>query len=416
MSNVSLLYEKNIVGKYKKSLDYLHNHLPIFQKIGQLAYKADLSSTRQLMNFHGNPELKFKSVLVAGTNGKGSVTTLLAEIFRKNNYKVGLYTSPHFKDFRERIRINKKKIRKTYVVDFIEENKHQWKSISPSFFEITVAMAFSYFAENKVDIAIVEVGMGGRLDSTNVLVPELSIITRIGMDHQKYLGDSLEKIATEKAGIIKKGQSVIIGQNQTVAREAIERIARGQNAQLFQAISFQGELPEEVPIYQRENIGTVLMAIKVLHSKGWELQEKKVLKHCIRTLQKNILPGRWQTLSEQPKIVAEAAHNLDGMEVCLKQLQKESYEDLHIVFGTVNDKSYAPILNMLPKSAHYYWCKAEIPRGENAAALREAGIKIGLKGQAYDSVQEAFKEAKKQAEANDFVLITGSIFVIAEIL
>ncbi len=402
--------------KYRKSIKYLYNRLPIFQKIGQMAYKEDLSRTKALMKLHNNPEKKFKSVLVAGTNGKGSISTMLSEIFRKNGYKTGLYTSPHFKDFRERIRINGKKISKSYVKSFVSEHKENWKSIEPSFFEVSVAMAFSYFAHEEVDIAIVEVGMGGRLDSTNVLQSDLGIISRIDLDHQQFLGDTIAEIAREKAGIIKERQEVVIGQNQEEAIDSIKEIAKQKNANLNFAERYKGDLDSTIPEYQRENIGTVIQACMMLKKNGWTLDTKRFDKQISKTLLGNKLKGRWQQIGSNPLIIADAAHNKNGLKALNLQLSKTNFNRLHIVYGTVKDKDYEESLKNLPKNAMYYFCKADIPRGLETKMLVQSASKIGLQGEAFDKVKIAFLAAKQQAKKDDLILVTGSIFVIAEVL
>ena len=367
------------------------------------------------MELHGNPHMKFKSIHIAGTNGKGSVSTMLSEILRKNDYKTGLYTSPHFKDYRERIRINAKKISKSFVSNFVGDHMMAWEEIQPSFFEITVAMAFSYFAEQEVDIAVIEVGMGGRLDSTNVLSPELGIITRIAMDHQQFLGDSLEKIAGEKAGIIKDNMNLVLGENKQVVIDKVEEVARNKNAKVIRGQAYEKDLPAELPLYQRENIGTVLSACDSLIQLGWTLDKSRLEQRILKTLKGNKLKGRWQILGQRPLIVAEAAHNESGIAQLLKQLEQCKYDKLHIVFGCSKDKE-ASIFKLLPKDAHYYFCKADIPRGLETEKLMGFAVRYSWNAKSYESVNQAFTAAKANASDRDMVLVTGSIFVIAELL
>lgn len=407
---------KNNSIKYNKTLEYLFDQLPFFQRIGEKAYKRDLVATINLLRSIDDPQKNFKSILIAGTNGKGSVSTLLSEIFRKNHYKVGLYTSLHFKDFRERIRISGKKIKKKRVIEFVSKNKNNWENLKPSFFEMTVAMAFDHFSNENVDIAIVEVGMGGRLDSTNVLKPELSVITRIGMDHQNFLGETIEEIAAEKGGIIKNNGSVVISNNLESVWDVLERSSKDKNAIMHRADTFDGKLPHHVPDYQRENIGTVLRVCELLIEKGWKLDSPSINEIINKTLESKKLKGRWQVLSENPLVIADAAHNENGVKALVQQLSKMDYQSLHIVLGMVNDKDIEQVLSMLPKKANYYFCKADIPRGLDANLLKDQATRHGLHGTSFTSVKEAFQEAMRIASAEDMLLVTGSIFTLAEVL
>ena len=393
----------------------MYTRLPIFQRDGSSAYKKDLANTLTLMQSLGNPERAFKSVHIAGTNGKGSISILLSEVYRKNGYKIGLYTSPHLKDFRERIRVNGKKIPKEAVVSFVQSHAEHWQKIGASFFEITVAMAFDYFRDQQVDLAIIEVGMGGRLDSTNVILPELSIISKIGMDHQQFLGDTIEEIAQEKAGIIKPGVPVVLGKN----IESVEQVIITQANELKSKVMLADnnasfKLP--IPDYQNENLNTVITAIKELKAQGWDLDHKKVNKAIRNTFEKGKIKGRWQVLKKSPLTIADCAHNRDGIYELVNEIEKLKFEQLHIVFGTVKDKDPEYILKLLPQNAKYYFCKADIPRGFDASELSKLARDQGLNGNPFKSVKKALKQAKKNAKENDLIIITGSIFVIAEVI
>ncbi|MBO4737937.1 MAG: bifunctional folylpolyglutamate synthase/dihydrofolate synthase [Bacteroidales bacterium] len=428
---------------YTQTLAYLYNSLPVYQRIGAAAYKKDLNNTIALLAGLGNPEKKLKSIHIAGTNGKGSVSHNLASIFQEAGFKTGLYTSPHLKDFRERIRINGKKISKNYIVDFVEKNKQLFEKIQPSFFEMTVAMAFSYFAENKVDIAIVETGMGGRLDSTNVLNPDLSIITNISWDHTQFLGDTLAKIATEKAGIIKQDIPIIIGETQPETTAVFVQKAKEMNAPLYFAdkqIDIKETYTEDTasgflmhfdvfdnkgralykdiqtPLtgdYQIKNFKSVLLATQLFQHKLDTTAVTRGIANCIKNTQ---LQGRWQVLSKQPLIIADTGHNQAGLSYIFHQLQTIKHEKLHIVFGVVNDKDLGKILPLLPKDAKYYFCQAQIPRALEARMLQQNAKQYGLEGKTYSSVKNALRRARYHATANDLIFVGGSTFVVAEVL
>jgi len=429
---------------YSETLEYLFTRLPMFQRSGPVAYKNNLDNTIQLDNLLGNPHTKFKSVHVAGTNGKGSVSHMLAAILQQAGYKTGLYTSPHLKDFRERIRINGKMISEDFVVDWVGKfrfNNEMWK-IEPSFFELTVALAFDYFAREKVDIAVVEVGLGGRLDSTNIIRPELSIITNIGLDHVALLGDTIEKIAVEKAGIIKPGVPVVVGTTQKETKEIFSAIAERLHSPLFFAdqkyrinyamLGLDGK--QQVAVekngtpflpdlkmdltgsYQQKNLPAVLNAIDILKNQGWEISDKAVFEGLSNTTGLTGLRGRWQILGANPKIVCDTAHNVDGIKQVTDQLKQTPYKNLHIVFGMVNDKEPDNILKLLPQNATYYFTRANIPRALNEKELMTKALEFGLHGESFSSVKEAFISAKKQAGKNDVIFVGGSTFVVAEIL
>ncbi len=401
---------------YSQTLEFLYSHLPMFQRIGAAAYRADLSNTIALCKAAGNPERDLKCIHVAGTNGKGSTSHLLASIFMEAGYKVGLYTSPHLKDFRERITINGKMISKKFVVDFTEKYKNDFKKIEPSFFEMTVVMAFEYFKKQKTDINIIEVGMGGRLDSTNVIVPELSVITTISKDHVQFLGNDLRSIAREKGGIIKEGISVVkawtsnpsvrqgadispkTGENLAVD-DVLKKIAKQKNSKFILAPKtpkkkYECELKGD---YQQMNISTVLTAVSEMKLHNWKISETNIKKGISKVVTNTNLQGRWQTLSKNPLTICDIGHNEEGIKEIVKGIKKIKYDHLHFVIGTVNDKDVSTMLSLLPKKATYYFCQAKIPRAMKAEELKELGEKFGLKGELYISVKKALQQAKKNA-------------------
>ncbi len=405
---------------YQATIDYLTSNLPMYQRIGKAAYKADLQNTIDLCNILGNPQNSFRSIHIAGTNGKGSLAHMLSSVLQVSGFKVGLYTSPHYRDFRERIRINGEKIPKQIVCDFVEKHKKAFDDISPSFFEMTVGMAFEYFASEKVDVAILETGMGGRLDSTNVVTPELSIITNIGYDHTDFLGDTLEKIASEKAGIIKQEVPVVIGERKEETTAVFVNIANKMNAPLNFT---DGPIPESKfnissvgGDYQRENVGTLLKSIEVLKQMDYSIPAEAVKEGIEKVIPNTGFMGRWQTLAEHPLTICDAAHNAEGFTKVLLQLNKIEYKQLHFVFGSVADKELATILPLFPKDAFYYFCKPDIPRGMEVDLLRSKAASWGLKGEAYGSVNEAWEAARLLANAKDLVFIGGSSFVVAEVV
>ena len=399
---------------YKKTLDYLFSRLPIYQRNGVIAYKKDINNIISATKILKDPHKKFRSIHIAGTNGKGSIAHMLSSIFQEAGYKVGLYTSPHLKDFRERIKINGKMINQKKVIDFVKKYKYDFEKINLSFFEFTVALAFNYFAKEKIDIGIIETGLGGRLDSTNIIHPELSIISNIGIDHTNLLGNTIEKIAKEKAGIIKSNTPIIIGRNQKKIRNILIDVANKKNASLTYSSphNYQTDLNGN---YQIENINTVVTAILELHKLGWKIKNKDIKNGLINTKKNTGILGRWQILKEKPLIICDIAHNKDGINAIFKQLKKQKYNNLHIVFGTVNDKSL-DILSFLPKDAKYYFCKPNIPRGLDEVILQNSASKQKLKGKCYNSVKNALKAAKINANKDDLIFIGGSTFIVAEIL
>lgn len=390
----------------------------MYQRVGKSAYKADLTATINLANYLKNPEKSFKTIHVAGTNGKGSTSHMLASVFQEAGYKTGLYTSPHLKDFRERIKINGEMIPKQYVLEFVENHKPYFEKNQLSFFEMTVGLAFDYFRNEKVDIAIVEVGMGGRLDSTNIITPEVSVITNIGLDHVQFLGNSLTEIASEKAGIIKKEIPIIIGETLRETKPVFERIAAEKNAPITfaESIDFSNYTSDLKGIYQQKNIKTVLAALKLLREKGWNISEEAIEKGLLNTIKNTGLMGRWQVLSDAPKVICDTAHNKDGLKLVMQQLENESFEKLHIVLGVVNDKDLDSVLPLFPKNATYYFCKPNIPRGLDASLLLTKARGFGMIGEEYMSVEKAYKAATKVASRNDLIFVGGSTFVVAEVL
>ena len=404
---------------YEDTVNWMFRQLPMYQNQGQTAYKADLSNSISLASHLGNPEKMFKSIHVGGTNGKGSTCHMIASVLQEAGLKVGLYTSPHISDFRERIKINGQPVSKEFVVDFIQSNLSYFQTHSLSFFEMTVGMAFKYFAEEQVDVAVIEVGLGGRLDSTNIIRPVLSVITNIGFDHMRFLGDTLEAIAGEKAGIIKQGVPVVIGETQVETERVFREKARTENAPIYFAdqntrkTDWTCDLKGE---YQRLNLKTALEALRV-----WSLLEKKVDRDTIQRGLNNIvantgLQGRYHVIEFNPKVVCDTAHNREGLSLVLEQIQSEKYNSLHIVVGTVNDKDLDRIVDLFPAGADYYFCRPDIERGLDANILRSKFIVNGLNGEVYNSVWEAFISAKKRAAPGDLIFVGGSTFVVAEVL
>jgi dihydrofolate synthase/folylpolyglutamate synthase len=403
---------------YQETLDWMFSQLPMYQRQGQAAFKKDLSNTILLANHLENPEKGFKSIHVAGTNGKGSTSHMLASVLQEAGYKVGLYTSPHLKDFRERIKINGKEVSKQFVTGFIKRNKAFFEASHLSFFEMTVGMAFEYFSKQKVDIAVIEVGLGGRLDSTNIITPEVSVITNIGLDHTQFLGTTLKEIAFEKGGIIKPNIPVVIGETQKETQDVFKSLAEKHNASIIFADQEVNEAyaSDLIGSYQSKNIKTAVNALKILNQLGFHISKENI-KNGLLKVQKNTgLLGRWQVLNTKPKVVCDTGHNREGLSYVLKQLSNEKYNTLHIVFGVVNDKDLSTIVDLLPKKAIYYYCKPDIPRGLNADQLKDALKAFGLEGEVYASVNEAYKTALKNANSNDFIFIGGSTFVVAEII
>lgn len=411
----------------------------MFSHSGVKAYKADLKNTLLLTNFLGNPQNKIKTIHVAGTNGKGSVSHMLAAVLQENHFKTGLYTSPHLKDFRERIKVNGQMISESFVIDFVERTKEISEEIKPSFFELTFAMALDYFAEEKVDVAVIETGLGGRLDSTNVITPILSIITNISYDHTDILGDTLGKIAFEKAGIIKPAIPVVIGETVEETKSVFEKKAKETNSEIFFAkdefeiissaydvkflhleilnkttkekLNYQLDLNG---IYQEKNILTVLSATKILKN-HFSLKEDKIKSALSNVKKRTGLFGRWDVIHQNPTIALDVAHNEDGIKQLLNQINKSTFKDLHIVFGMVKDKDLQKVLVQLPKNATYYFTKAHNPRALEQEALKEKAKEYHLTGDSYPDVNQSLKAALHNASTEDLIVICGSVFVIAEV-
>ncbi len=427
-------------NNYQDTLDFLYGQLPMFTRIGSSAYKKDLDNIKALCEALGNPEQKFKSIHVGGTNGKGSTSHMLSAILQKAGYKVGLHTSPHLKDFRERIRINGSMTSELSVIEFVNQHLDLIKQIDPSFFELSVAMAFDVFAKEKVDIAVIEVGLGGRLDSTNIIDPLLSIITNIGFDHMDFLGNTLPAIATEKAGIIKQKIPVIIGESIPETRAVFEAKAEASHSKIYFAQNewqiIGGQKNEFLEIeashkqngktihleldltgsYQLKNLPAVLLAVNELRKQGFEISDeqlKSALKQ-VKTLTE--LQGRWQIIQENPKVICDTGHNEDGIREVLKNISFTTHQQLHMVWGMVKDKDISKVLGMLPKSAAYYFCQPAIPRAKVVNELLSEATVLGLKGNPYPSVREAYQAALNKAASGDLIFIGGSTFVVAEVL
>jgi dihydrofolate synthase / folylpolyglutamate synthase len=404
---------------YQETINWMFNQLPMYQLQGASAYKKDLTNAYLLADHLGNPEKKIQCIHVAGTNGKGSTSHMLASILQEAGYKVGLYTSPHLKDYRERIKINGIAISEDFVCDFINANKVFFEANDMSFFEMTVGLAFDYFAKEKVDIAIIEVGMGGRLDATNIITPLVSVITNIGLDHTQFLGNTLAAIAFEKAGIIKPNIPVVIGEYTAETQPVFLAKATENNAEIYFASDvIQETYPSDlVGDYQIHNKKTVVQTIAILNSqKDFKISENQIESGLLNVVRNTGLLGRWQQLGESPKIICDTAHNKNGLEIVLKQIQKEKFDTLHIVLGVVNDKDLVEILPLFPKEAIYYFCKPNIPRGLEATILQEKAAEFYLKGDVHNSVLESYEKALQNARQSDFIYIGGSTFVVAEIL
>jgi dihydrofolate synthase/folylpolyglutamate synthase len=411
----------------------------MFTRIGVAAYKKDLTNTIAFCNRLDHPEKKFKSVHIAGTNGKGSTSHMLAAVLQQAGYKTGLYTSPHLKDFRERIKINGEMISEAEIVDFVKAHQDFILALSPSFFEVTVAMAFEYFAQQNVDIAIIEVGLGGRLDSTNIISPELSIITNIGWDHMNLLGNTLPLIAAEKAGIIKPNIPVIIGEYQEEIISVFENKAKECNASFLLAENEWSVTDNQLSNHQRKlkinsaknsydlsldltgsyqikNVKAVLSAVQILNKLGFEIKEADVVSALADVKKLTGLMGRWQTLENNPLIICDTGHNLDGIKVVLENINQINYEKLHLIIGMVKDKDISKMLSLFPKNATYYFCSPNIERAKQATELQLEARNFGLIGDAYESVEQALLAAKKNANKKDFIFIGGSTFVVAEVV
>lgn len=421
---------------YEETVNYLYNCAPPFQQVGGVAYKEGLSNTISLDNHLGNPHRNFRTIHVAGTNGKGSCSHTIAAILQAAGYKVGLYTSPHLIDFRERIRVNGVPASKEFVVEFVRKEREFFEPLGPSFFELTTAIAFSYFAQEAVDVAIIEVGLGGRLDCTNIISPDLSVITNISLDHVQFLGNTLGSIAAEKAGIIKPGVPVVVGETTPETREIFQQKALEEQAPIIFAEdnnlvvnatpvssgyryettifgTIDGELGGD---YQVKNTNTILNSVIQLIGAGYNISEESILKGFSSVCGSTGLMGRWQTLATQPKTVCDAGHNIGGIRYIVNQLKREKYTTLRIVFGMVNDKEIDEVLAIMPKEAKYYFTQASIRRALPAEEMKNKAAAYGLKGNSYPSIKNALQVAQSEASPDDFIFIGGSCFVVADLL
>lgn len=428
---------------YQQTLDYLYSQLPMYQRVGKAAYKADLGITLALDEYFGHPHRQYPTVHVAGTNGKGSVSHMLASVLKEAGYRVGLYTSPHLKDFRERIRVNGKMVPEEFVMDFVKVHKQKFEEVKPSFFEMTVAMAFQFFAQEKVDIAVVEVGLGGRLDSTNIIHPEISVITNIGLDHTDLLGDTIDKIAYEKAGIIKPNTPVVISQAQPEIKHIFKKRATEEKSSIIFADEiFSGTerttdqlLFKEYDIeingkpyfdslrldlageYQLHNLIGAIATLDIINKQGKFSIGDDSIKQGLATVTKNTgILGRWHTIGHSPLIICDTGHNTEGVKQLVGQIQKTPHKHLHMIIGMVGDKNVEGILELLPREATYYFTRASIPRALDAEILAAKAKPFGLKGGMYKTVKGAIEEAKKNAGSNDLIFIGGSTFVVADAL
>lgn len=395
----------------------MFSRLPMYQRQGSIAFKKDLTNIKALCHSLGQPEKSFPSVHVAGTNGKGSTSHMIAAVLQEAGYKVGLYTSPHLKDFRERIRINGLPIEESAVISFIENNREFLKNQGLSFFEMTVGMAFDHFDQQQVDIAVIEVGLGGRLDSTNILDPLVSVITNIGYDHQQFLGETLQEIAVEKGGIIKPKTPVVIGEYQEEVIEIFEKVATDVGSPLYLADRLVQKKynTDLLGLYQLKNVKTAVQTVHLLRKMGFAVSEQQLERGLTHVVDNTGLKGRWQVLGENPKIVCDTAHNKEGLTAVMAQLREEKFESLHMVIGVVNDKQLDQVLTLLPSAAVYYFCKPEIPRGLPAEELLIKAKQYELIGQVYESVEKALEAAIANSGSTDFIYIGGSTFVVAEL-
>lgn len=422
---------------YQETIDYLFNVTPLFQNIGKDAYKEGLDNTIILDNHFNNPHKKFRTIHIAGTNGKGSCSHTIAAILQSAGYKTGLYTSPHLIDFSERIKVNGEPIEKEFVIDFVKQNKDFFEPLHPSFFELTTAMAFLYFAEKKVDVAVIEVGLGGRLDCTNIITPDLSIITNISFDHTQFLGNTLKDIAKEKAGIIKEKKPVIIGEYTPETKTVFEDKAKSTNSDiifaednklingykqtengllLYKSDKIKDLYGELNGLYQVKNTNTILNAVYKLIELGYNIDETNIKNGFRNVCHLTGLMGRWQKLEENPTIICDTGHNIGGMKYIVEQLSRMKYDKLHIIIGMVNDKDISGVISLLPKNAKYYFTQASVKRALPAEQVKEIANNHGLKGEAYSSVEKALTIAKNNAKENDLIFIGGSTFIVADLI
>lgn len=422
---------------YEETLHYLYTSTPLFQNVGKDAYKEGLENTYELDKHFGHPHKQFKTIHIAGTNGKGSCSHTLAAILQSAGYKTGLYTSPHLVDFRERIRVNGTPVPKDHITSFVEENRSFFEPLHPSFFELTTAMAFKYFAEQHVDVAIIEVGLGGRLDCTNIITPDMCIITNISFDHTQFLGNTLEKIAKEKAGIIKSGIPVVIGETSTETRTVFQNKAAETHApitfaedeslvedwktgtdgyRIYQTKDYADLKGELGGLYQIKNTNTILTAVRQLKQIGYTITEQDVRNGFANVCKLTGLMGRWQTIETSPKVICDTGHNVGGISYIVEQLKHETYKHLHIVIGMVNDKDISGVLSLLPKDADYYFTQASVKRALPAEEMAQKAYAANLQGSYYDNVQTALEAAKAKADKDDLIFVGGSSFIVADLL
>ncbi|MEO9484642.1 MAG: folylpolyglutamate synthase/dihydrofolate synthase family protein [Ekhidna sp.] len=401
---------------YQETLEYLFARLPMYQRVGKVAYKKDLTNTLRLLDFLKEPHTKFKSVHIAGTNGKGTSAHCIAAALQSSGYKVGLYTSPHLKSFTERIRINGNEVSESFVVDFVDRIGPIIEEIAPSFFEITVAMAFDFFAKEKVDIAIIETGLGGRLDSTNVITPEVSLITNIGFDHMEMLGETLPEIAKEKAGIIKQGVPVVIGEvDEKSTFPVFKEVATALNAPLIVSKETSWKPNRLAPNYLVKNLPGILTVLEELTRQGWEIGEHQMYAAIDQVNELTGLKGRFQILGENPLVIADVSHNEDGLKVLFDQAKDLNQGMMHLIFGSVKEKSLAPIFKLIPPNTKIHWTQSSVPRALPVEELAIQGVMSGLEGECFHEVKDALIQAKGRAKQEDLILITGSTFVVAEV-
>ena len=406
---------------YQDTLEYLYNSAPMFQQVGGAAYKEGLENTLTLDAHFGHPHRRYRTIHVAGTNGKGSCSHTLAAVLQEAGYKVGLYTSPHLVDFRERIRVNGEPVSEEYVIRFVEEERGFFEPLHPSFFELTTAMAFRYFADERVNVAVIEVGLGGRLDCTNIIRPDLCVITNISFDHVQFLGDTLAKIAGEKAGIIKRGVPVVIGEATEETRPVFEAKAKETDAPIYFAEDCDREDYPDIEfelkgLYQKKNKQTLLTALPLLKEAGYHIDEQAVRSGFAHVTSLTGLMGRWQKLQNSPTLVCDTGHNVGGIRYIVEQLKEEKYRRLHIVMGMVNDKDVRGVLGLMPKEAVYYFTQASVKRAMPAGRLKELGLEAGLRGECYADVPAAVRAAQKESLPEDFIFVGGSSFIVADLL
>jgi dihydrofolate synthase/folylpolyglutamate synthase len=404
---------------YLETIEWMFSQLPMFQQVGSSAYKKDLTNTLAFLEVLGNPHEKLKCLHVAGTNGKGSTSSMLSSILQEAGCKVGLYTSPHLKDYRERIKINGVEILEEFVIEFISKHQDFLKIQQLSFFEMTVGLAFEYFYQQKIDYAVIEVGMGGRLDSTNVITPMVSVITNIGWDHTQFLGDTLAKIAFEKAGIIKNNIPVVVGTFTNETKEVFKKVALDKKANLFYASNYSKTIFPSVlkGKYQEENIKTVLQTIEVLNTLvDFKISEEIIAKGLLNVIKNTNLQGRWQQLQSNPTIICDTAHNYDGLKITMQQVREQDFKELHLVLGFVNDKDLDKIIPLFPKNSHYYISKPNVPRGMEEKVAQNKFKEYGIESHIFTTVSLALAKAKENAGKNDFIYVGGSTFVVAEVL